>query len=72
MGGDGREIRFRERSLIEGSESMAGWGLSVKPVSDGAAFNRFLCLSQLWYVMASNTWANTLEILFAPKVKTGV
>lgn len=44
----------------------------MKPVSDGAAFNRLLCLSQLCYVMASNTWANTLEMPRAPKVKTGV
>lgn len=35
-------------------------GGSVKPVSDGAAFNRLLCLSQLCYIMASNTWANTV------------
>lgn len=44
-------------------------------MSDGAAFNRLLCLSQLCYVMASNTWANTLEMLCAggtaPKVKMG-
>lgn len=48
----------------------------MKPVSDGAAFNRLLCLSQLCYIMASNTWANTLEMLrapgTAPKVKMGV
>lgn len=33
----------------------------MKPVSDGAAFNRFLCLSQLHYIIASNTWSNTLN-----------
>lgn len=50
-------------------------GGSAKLVSDGAAFNRLLCLSQLCYVMASNTWANTLEMLCAhrtaAKVKMG-
>lgn len=50
---------------------MLAWG-STKLVSDGAAFNSLLCLSQLCYVMASNTWANTLEMLgTAPKVKMG-
>lgn len=50
----------------------------MKPVSDGAAFNRLLCLSQLCYIMASNTWANIVlqEMLCAlekeSKVKTGL
>lgn len=49
----------RERSLIEGSESMVGWRLGATRASDGAAFNRLLCLSQLCYIIASNTWPNT-------------
>lgn len=50
----------------------------MKPVSDGAAFNRLLCLSQLCYIMASNTWANTVlwkrraRWRKGSKVKTGV
>lgn len=31
----------------------------MEAVSDGAAFNRLLCLSQLCHIIASNTWANT-------------
>lgn len=34
-------------------------GGSMKPVSDGVAFNRLLCLSQLCYIIASNVWTNT-------------
>lgn len=50
----------------------------MKPMSDGAAFNRLLCLSQLCYIMASNTCSNTLHrktLCGAEKgfkVKTGV
>ena len=54
------ETRFRERSLIEGSESMAVLRGSVEPVSDGVAFNRRLCLSQLYYIMVPITWANAV------------
>lgn len=31
----------------------------MKPVSDGVAFNRLLCFSQLCYIIASNVWMNT-------------
>lgn len=43
----------------------------MKPVSDGAAFNHLLCLSQLRYIMASNTWSNTLnrKMLCGPQEK---
>lgn len=35
-------------------------GGAVKPMNDGAAFILLLCLSQLCYIMASNTWANSV------------